>query len=241
MRKLIPVILLFILLVSCSEPEVKRQVCIEIPEHPWEIHTGESLWYYLKYGSSSDDLQTLYISSEEREVILNVPKGKTVYFCAYPLGEMQCFGSAICPQDDSYYVYLNANEGYLANLLLNTQGDAASKVNFPLLCQLVSQLVSNFRTIDGTQLVKDMLNGVLSKSSLRESKLVTVSPFAISNGKWISEILEYGSFSVTQSISPEFNLPSGIYRYLNYESELELRIVVEESGAVFYHIRSSLL
>jgi len=226
--------------VSCSNALQTREVKIEIPDHPWEAGSDSRLWYSLKYGSSQDDISCVYVAADEREVLLEVPLGKTVYFCAYPLGEMQCFGSAVCPLDTRYSVRLSSNQGFLADLLLNTPGKAASFVNFQNLVEKVGQSFSDFRMVDGTLILKDTLNGDLSDSSIKGARTVKISSFAISNGTWLCELREYGSFKTDNFLSPDLELPPGVYRYLNSKENLELRIAVDSSGSVFHHIRRSL-
>lgn len=240
MKKIIPPVIAILTLVSCSTP-LSRTLTLEIPQHPWEVHTGVNLWYSLKYGSSSDDIRTLYISASERTVDIEVPTGKTVFFCAYPLGEMQCFGAATGPWDSSNTLQLDPDKGFLANLLLNTQGSAASKINFSLLCSLAAGVTPSFTSLDSSRIVQDTLNGNLGKSSISLCSFTQIEPFAVTNGTWVCELSRFGQFTATGNMTPLLRLPPGVFRFLNYEEDLELRITVDSSGSVFQRIRRSLL
>lgn len=240
MKKIILFLFTTLFFVSCSSP-LTRTLTLEIPQHPWEIHTGVNLWYSLKYGASSADIRTLYISSSERTVNVEVPTGLTVFFCAYPLGEMQCFGAATGPYDNSNTLKLDPDKGFLANLFLNTQGDAASKVNFELLCNLASQVTPFFTSLDSSRIIQDTLNGNLSKNSITLCPFTQIEPFAVTNGTWVCELSRFGQFTSTGNMTPVLSLPPGVFRFLNYDEELELRITVDSSGSYFQRIRRSLL
>lgn len=235
----ITIFMMIFLLIFCScSGEMARRVTVVIPEHAWERYSGRKMWYYLKWGSSLDDIRTVYVYGES-EVELKVPCGRTIYFCAYPLGEMQCFGGATGPENPYETVVLSQNAGVVAGLFLNTEGKAAGFADFDMICTYADTICTDYRSLDMANLLKDMLNGELGKKSVSVMKPHRVEGFALTNGVWVSEVDYMGRFVSSGGMSPDFDLFSGVYRFWNIEENLELRIVVDDSGNVFHHIRQS--
>ena len=240
MRKFFLIFITLLLAVSCSYDSLYRTVTIEIPEHPWEKFAGENIWYNLCW-SDYNRINELYVSPSQRIVHIRIPLGVTVPVCAYPIGEMQAFGFVFTPLDDNSFIQLNQNDGYLANILINLDYDPVKNLNYGKLREKASGLTDDFRLIDETELVKDILNGNLKASSLKINNRITVPPFPAVNGTWVSESVNDARIIFMGNMTTELELPPGVNRFLNAEKNLELRIVIDSDGSVYHFERVPLV
>lgn len=237
--------LVFILIVflcsSCSEEKFRTafesyEVKVCIPAHQWEEQCNIKLWYYIKW-TCKGHVETLYADTETREVFIRVPLGETVYICAYPLGDMAPFGCAITPQSRKKEVMLSQDIGYIAHLLMNSDLQAASRVNFDSLIDLIQTQTTDFRLVDDTVLVSDVINGKLGINSVKITEKTVVPPFSVPGGVWVPE---YGCdfcLYVLDGKTPELELGPGVHRYYCRELDRELRIVTQSDGNIFYTVR----
>lgn len=225
------------MLVGCGQELMNtRQVHVVIPTHPWEEGTGVGLWYTLKWNDNGK-IQTLYLDSQTREVDIRVSRNCTVYICAYPLGEMAPWGTAVVPTEDRTEVVLNQSEGFVAHLLINSDLMAAQRVNFGLLYEKIMEKMYDTRALDDTALVADVINGKLDKSSVEVKSKYRVESFSLPNGRWIPEGEMDSVLYVNDNHTGEQDFYPGIYRYYCAEIDRELRVVVDTDGGVFYSIR----
>lgn len=231
---------LLLLFTDCSEFSGTRKIIVVIPEHPWEKYAHVKLWYNLTW-QGIDGLETVYIDQHTREVEICIPVGRTVFICAYPLGEMRAFGCVVTPYDKYSVFEMNQNDGYLSDLLLNTDVKAASEVNWYKLHEVAQSQTTDFRTIDDIVLVKNVLNGTLEKSSVVSREKITVPSFAAPGGTWISESVFDSRIIFAGNESPELILPYGVNRFYNYERNLELRVVIDLNGDVFTYQRQAMV
>ena len=233
--------LFIVLLVSgCSNLNIQRKVTVNIPQHPWEKFAPVSLWYNLCW-TGYDGTETMYISQDTREIEISIPTGRTVYICAYPLGEMRPFGCAVTPDNTETYFETDQNRGYLCDLMLNADTSAVSRVNWNRLVAAAQSQTVDFRTLDDTKLVKNILNGSLDSSCVVSRPLINIASFSAPGGTWISESIIDGRIIFTGNQSPELELPYGVNRFYNYEKNMELRITVDSSDNVFTYQRQALL
>ena len=224
---------------SCKTDIFFRHVNIIIPEHPWEYYEGVKLWYYLCYNDGEEIIRK-YVSPETREISIKVPSGQTVYFCAYPLGEMHCYGGAVEPSDNISVLLLNQNEGFLTDLLLNTELSVSSKLRYHYLLDQIFLNTNDLSLLDSSVFIKDLLNGKISNASFKTIEPISISSVSFFTGTWVCELENVNRMFINDGESPEIVLPYGIFRYLNKERLLESRLVVSETG-VYKHDRSSLV
>lgn len=229
------------LVVSCSFVQSERIVKVTIPQHPWEtVGDKTPLWYILKWTCGSE-LKSLYVSQNEREFLVSVPAGQTVYFCAYPLGEMSPFGGAVTPTDRNNDIVLTQNEGIVVDLLINGDRSSSSKVNYRKLVSYMHEKSDDFRLFDQVRLIRDVHNGDLKESSIKNKNYWIVPQIAIPNGLWMSEFVRDSSMVVENGLSKELELPEGVFRYYNSSIDRELVVIVDEEGNSFSYIRQALV
>ena len=65
--------------------------------------------------------------------------------------------------------------------------------------------------------------------------------FVLPNGLWTSEYLRDSSLYITDNLSPQLELPEGVFRYLNPEMERVLVLIVDASGNSYSYLRQSLI
>ncbi|MBP5161837.1 MAG: hypothetical protein ILP16_02535 [Spirochaetales bacterium] len=213
---------------------------VTIPTHPWEKTSGKSLWYTLKW-TYGDEIRSAYISPDQRTITLYIPPGETAIIAAYPLGDMSPFGAILTPLDTSYHVVLSQNDGVLAGELLDIDRVVTSRLNYGLISSGLHEKTDDFRKIDKVSFLRDLQNGVLSKTSFRIISPFGVDSFALPNGIWTSEFLQDPGLVVTEGKSPDLQLPEGVFRYLNPDMERVLVLIVDSSGAAYSYLRQSLV
>lgn len=240
MKKIILIAFSLLLLCSCSEKKIQRTVKIEIPPHPWEMKSNKKLWYSLEW-TDGDEIKRLHLDSKTRVAEIPVSAGQTVYVCAYPLGEMVAFGTAVTPLFSASSVVLDQNGGLLSDLLMSVDREAAAQVNFDRLFSEASAKTEDFRFLDMSQIAVDVINGVLKKSSVKTVNGYDIDPFDVVKGLWVSEFALSGSFIAADGTTPQMKLPPGVFRWYNPEEDMELRVVVDDSGDVFHYERKSLI
>lgn len=240
MKKIYLVLTLALLLVSCSSSPLYRTITVEIPEHPWEKYSNALIWYNLCWTDYTGQKE-LFVSDCERSISIKIPLGITVPICAYPIGEMQAFGYVVTPLDTQSTFYLNQNDGYIANILINLDSDSVKNLNYHKLREIILSQVTDFRLCDEIELMKDIMNGSLRKSSVKIINPVTVPSFAVTGGIWVSESVFDGRIIFIGNESSPMVLPVGIHRFINTEKNLELRIVVDEDGTIYHNEREPLV
>ncbi|MBR2281361.1 MAG: hypothetical protein IJ863_01925 [Spirochaetales bacterium] len=233
-------VILAILLLSCSVAHPDRRIEVTIPEHPWEVFGGVRLWYTLKW-TYGDSLRSLYIPSDVRKVSISVPVGETVLVAAYPLGEMNPYGGSVTPLDSSMELVLSQNDGSIVGELLDIDRMMTVRLNYRLLSERMREKVDDFRLVSKVPLLRDLQNGELLASSIKVSTTFAIDSFSLPNGMWVSEFLRDSSLVVTNGFSGDFELPEGVFRYLNAEMGRELVIIVDSSGASYSYLRQSMV
>ena len=226
--------------VSCSMITPNRMLEISIPEHPWENASGRKLWYTLKWTYGSD-VQSSYLGPDERQISIYVPVGETVIIAAYPLGEMAPFGAIITPLDEDIQVTLNQNDGVLANELIDLDRSVTERLNYGLICEHIQKKVNDLRQIDHISFLRDLQNGELRETSFKAVSLFGIDSFVLPNGLWTSEYIRDCSLFVTDNLSPQLQLPEGVFRYLNPDMDRVLVLIVDASGNSYSYLRQSLI
>ena len=229
-----------LLAVSCSMITPNRMLEISIPEHPWENASGKKLWYTLKWTYGSD-VQNSYLGPDERQISIYVPVGETVIIAAYPLGEMAPFGAIITPLDEDIQVTLNQNDGVLANELIDLDRSVTERLNYVLIREQIQKKVNDSRQIDHISFLRDLQNGELRETSFKAVSLFGIDSFVLPNGLWTSEYIRDSSLFVTDNLSPQLQLPEGVFRYLNSEMDRVLVLIVDASGNSYSYLRQSLI
>ena len=226
--------------VSCSMITPNRKLEISIPEHPWENASGRKLWYTLKWTYRSE-VQRSYLGPDERQISIYVPVGETVIIAAYPLGEMAPFGAIITPLDEDLQVALNQNDGVLANELIDLDRSVTERLNYGLIREQMQKKVNDSRQIDHISFLRDLQNGELRATSFKAVSLFGIDSFVLPNGLWTSEYIRDCSLFVTDNLSPQLQLPEGVFRYLNSEMDRVLVLIVDASGNSYSYLRQSLI
>ena len=225
---------------SCSLACPDRILEINIPKHPWENASGKELWYTLKW-TYGDDIRSLYLGYGERQASIYVPTGETVLIAAYPLGEMAPFGALVTPLEEEVKVILNQNDGVLANELIDLDRSVTKRLNYSLICDNLSKKCDDMRKIEKVSFLRDLQNGDLSEASFRIVSLYGIDSFALPNGLWTSEYIRDSSLFVTDNLSPQLELPEGVFRYLNPEMDRVLVLIVDSSGNSYSYLQQSLI
>ena len=240
MRKLIPLIFAVQILLSCSNNISYRTVCVQIPQHPWEENTSKSLWYTVKW-TNGKELESLHVDENTRTLSLKIPLGQTVYICAYPLGEMSPFACAVTPLSKKNDYLLNQNDGYLIQEIINLEEQVRSRINYPHLSKICFSKTEDFRTINKVDLLQDILNGKLNKSSVKIKSPVEVPPVSTLDGIWISENLSDNLVTVENRRTPQLFLNPGINRFYCPKENREMRITVDYDSSVHAVMRQASL
>lgn len=241
MRKIFFVLgLCLLVLASCSMAKTTRKIAVSIPDHPWEAASGKRLWYTLKW-TSGNEIRTIYVSENEREIELDVPVGETVLICAFPLGDMAPFGGALTPLMDSPRLTLSQNEGSLVADLMDIDASVTRRLNYGRLKTEALSKVEDFRLLDSLVLLRDLQNGELDSGSIRKKEMFGVDEFVLPNGIWISEYLTDPAFVVSENIAASTQLPEGVFRYLNSEMDRVLMVVVDSKGDFYSYLKQSLV
>lgn len=229
-----------LLAVSCSMIHPNRMLEVSIPEHPWENVSGKNLWYTLRWTCESE-VQSSYLGPDERQVFIYVPVGETVIIAAYPLGEMAPFGAIITPLDEDFRVTLNQNDGVIANNLLDLGCSVTERLNYSLIREQIEKKVNDSRQLDHISFLRDIQNGELRETSFKAVSLFGIDSFVLPNGLWTSEYLRDCSLFVTDNLSPQLQLPEGVFRYFNPEMDRVLVLIVDASGNSYSYLRQSLV
>ena len=213
---------------------MKRTIKVVIPTHPWEETTDVKLWYKLKWNKGTE-IQTAFVYNDTRILNLEIPPGQTVYICAYPLGSMLPFGTGISAHNSKTVFVLNQNEGFLADILMNSEDSSVLTLNFEKLVQKAETETPDFRNLNTSLLLQSVLNGKITAKSFEQTEMQTFSDIAMYSGLWIPESIFEDPFTVNEDgNSPVMTLSMGIHRYLCLKRNLEIRLVVSEEGIFRY-------
>ncbi len=229
-----------LLSVSCSQNISYKTVNVEIPQHPWEENSSKKLWYTLKW-TYNDEIVSQYIAPDTRNASIRIPVGETVFICAYPLGEMTPFATAVTPLDDKTVYVLNQNEGYLAKDMMDLEPKIRSKINFSHLVDACYSKTDDFRQINMVDLLQDILNGHLTKASIKIKSPTEIPELSVLDGVWISENQKDNLIDIRDSKTPVMNLNPGIHRYYCPQISREIRITVDYDGTTHAVMRHSLI
>ena len=232
------VVLVLVLLPSCSFVWSKRTITVRIPQHPWEKISGRKLWYTLRW-TDSDGLKAVHIPQDMRTVDIEVSPGRTTVIAAYPLGDMSPFGTAVTPADARREVLLSQEEGYLASLMSDLDPEITGTLNYGLILEEMLGKTDDIRKIDDVSLLRDIQNGELAKDSFKVSEAHGVGPFALANGIWESEFLRDPCIVSAEGMSGITELPAGVFRFLNVLSNMVLVLIVDRDGNSYSYIRES--
>ena len=235
------VLMLLLCLSGCTiESPQYRTVKLVIPLHPWE-ENGPSMWYSLVWNDGTET-KTTFVDNTTRTVSLRIPKAQTTYICAYPLGSLRPFGTAITPLSHASVFALDQDEGVLAEILLGLEHPSALGVNFDKLVENASLKLEDFTLLDPEILLEDVYNGNLSKKSIVRTEPVKVAGMEFYSGRWIPESIHLEAFSVeTGETAPVLYLSQGVHRFYCRDRNLEIRIVVSSDGVYRYERPSDMV
>ena len=245
-RKAYPKTFIFIvvsavlLAVSCSIACPDRLLEITIPQHPWETVENEKLWYVLRW-TYGTEVRSAYVGQNERVVSIQVPIGETILIAAYPLGEMAPFGAIITPLEDGIRITLNQNDGVIVNELIDLDRIVTQRLNYGPICDNMLKKCDDLRRIEKISFLRDLQNGELSNASFKVVSLFGIEPFVLPNGLWTSEYIRDPSLYITDNLSPQLQLPEGVFRYLNPDMDRVLILIVDSSGNSYSYLRQSLV
>ncbi len=231
---------LLLLLSSCSFFPVSRKITVRIPEHPWERASGKKLWYTIRW-NDGQGVQSLHMTSQERTATFDVIPGSTILVVAYPLGDMAPFGALITPLEGKDEHLLTQEDGFVADLLIDLDNALISQINYGLITDESRRKIDDIREIDDVLFLQNLQNGTLSKASLKTKNLHLIGPFALSNGVWESECLRDPSLVVSEGMAGPIVLPSGVFRFLNVEEEMEFVLIVDSEGAFYSYLKPTSL
>ena len=229
-----------LLAVSCSLAVPDRLLEVSIPGHPWESAQTKKLWYTLRW-TYGTEIRSAYVGPEERLVSIHVPIGETVLIAAYPLGEMAPFGAIITPLEEDIQVSLNQNDGVIVNELIDLDRVVTQRLNYGPIRESMLKKCTDMRRIEKVSLLRDLQNGELSQASFKAVSLFGVDPFVLPNGLWTSEYLCDPSLYISDNLSPQLQLPEGVFRYLNSDMDRVLVLIVDSSGNSYSYLKQSLI
>lgn len=244
MRRVVSILLVLIpcVLFSCIGCEQSLWVEITLEgDHPWEAASGRRFWYTLVY-QGVEGLEHYQLAIGVRSCKIMVPKGTSCVITAYPLGQGIPFGGAYHAGDDEQKAVLSLQDGPLARSLLQIARnwpDPISKVNFQVLSSEVSFVDPSGISIDWNRLAKDVVEGNLESTSVSCGPLREVEISDLVSGRWVSETASLPSFhAFSYGDASLGRLPAGVFRYLNLNEGLELRVVVPDDPEqeVFWHV-----
>lgn len=228
--------------ISCTMP--LRTIAVTLADtHPWENACHKPMWYTLVWTDGSGGFQRLHMEAGIRTAEIPIPRGRSIVFCAYPLGELEPLGGVFSPLSSSSHVVLTQQEGSLAKLLqllYQTAPQPIGRINYPVLIDMMhDNLGDDLRFVDGNRLGKDILNGTLSEDSIKRIPGSEVSLTNLPTGKWVAASPMDESFWYDfDTDRVNLSLPGGTHRFLNREAGLELRVVIDEySDRQFQYIR----
>lgn len=210
-------------------------------DHPWEISSGRRFWYTVVY-QGPHGIEQQQLSIGVRSFRLPVPPSSTCIIAAFPLGQGIPFGGAYHGQDNRNTVTLRLRDGMLAKNLLQVARnwpEPVRTVNFNRLSKEISYIDSRGIAIDWNRLAKDLVHGDLDSNSIQSSPVTRVELSDLIGGHWIAEAPRISSFhSFSSMVSEIGELPPGVFRYLNLDAKVELRLVVPDDGSqqVFWHL-----
>lgn len=228
------ILLLFVFIVTCScslDPISLFTIQVTLSgKHPWEAAATKGLWYTLCWSDGSGGVQKRHIGNNVRSVSIQVPKGKTTYICAYPLGFLCPYGGACIPTGREPVV-LSQEQGALCGQLLALSGseyEAVSKVNYPMVLQVFKNNHKDFSLFDYHQFATDLSNGELSDVSIDFLEPVSVFVEDIPPGYWVGERESDGAFwSRLGDGGVGLLLSDGQHCFLNKEDGLMLKVFVD--------------
>lgn len=240
MKKMVILIFAVQILLSCSTSVFYRKVYVQIPQHPWEENTSKNLWYTLKW-TDGKEIQSLHVDDSTRMISISIPIGQAVYICAYPLGEMVPFACAVTPLDNNNTYTLSQNDGYLIQEIINLDEKIRSRINYPYLSKVCALLTDDFRKINKIDLLQNIINGKLTKASVKIKTPTEVPQVSVPDGIWISENQNDNLLTVQNRKTPVLFLNPGINRYYCPEQNREMRITVDYDGVVHAVMRQASL
>ena len=238
-KRVLLLLLISLLFISCEE---NLKIEVKLNEgHPWERESARQFWYMLVY-HFYDELNFVTLPIGVRKINLEIPRGQTTFFVAYPLGEGFPFGGAYYRGTQKRVVSLKSEEGLLCEALLHIAKSwpkCVNTLNYPYLVNEIRDVDENIYSIDWSQLGKSIVEGSLNESSIVESGLRDVVLENIPVGKWVCENKSFASFSVygDEDVVLE-NLGPSVLRFLNLNLKLQLKIVIPDdiSEEIFYYI-----
>jgi hypothetical protein len=88
------------------------------------------MWYTLVWTDGKGGFQRLHKAAGSRSVRIPVPRGASIVFCAYPLGELEPLGGVFHPLSSNGRLVLTQREGCIAELLQMLSKSLAGPINF---------------------------------------------------------------------------------------------------------------
>ncbi len=220
------ILMLLILLASCS-PELSESVEIILAEeHPYESVADRAFSYTLYY---FDGKRTgaMHMPAGTRRARIAVRKGSLSVFAAVPEGDLGPIGGFY---EGDGPVLLKCEDGSFAQMLIRAaeyRREAVERLSVRNLKASYPYLPE----IDETAFLEDLFDGTLTASSVKTAEAEPRCFSAIPRGQWMSERYDIPSFEVAFTARPVYlMLRPGVYRFANWEKELLLTVAVDEKG-----------
>ena len=219
-------LILILLLTACSIEQTQTLNVYLLDEHFWAYENQKPMWYTLKY-FYGNQIKSKTVFANTHCVQVEVLKGKTCIFVAYPIGTLTPIGGGYTP-GDSEKIYLHSKEGKLAELLIDAtdiNSKLVSNLNFKRLFNEVGYI------FDEQELLVDILNGEYSSSKKYKTKEFKVELENIPKGKYLPEYEYYPTFEKNEGESKiSINLHPGVYRFINCSTHIYLLVRVDQNG-----------
>jgi hypothetical protein len=206
-------------------------------QHPFEVSSGQELWYTLSYTTGLGDIENIHINKNQRSIKIWVKKNISVFVCAKALNDFSPIGGVINPGDDNRVV-LNYKNGYLVSFLQDLyiqNPKATSSLNYEKLYQILNKKGILF-SFDKLMLARGLLNGELSEESLFELDNLPIELYQAIEGYWISENPDEGGFVISDSNYKRvsLSLSEGEHYYINFEKGYRILIIVDTRSKKYF-------
>lgn len=223
--KLIAVLLLSMIMVSCRI-ETPAYVTVRIAEeHPFEDMMRNDMWHTLIYFDGRDIIRE-HVPWGVREVSIRVYSGGLRPVVMVPIDVLGPIGGFFEGNGDT--VILRAEDGSFAEMLIRAaeyRPDAVSMLSM----ENVRKAQPYLADIDESAFLEGLYNGTLSSSSIKSFESKPLMFELIPSGTWISERYDVPSFDVEFSGQTVYlSFRPGVYRFGCLARSLLLTIAVDE-------------
>ena len=219
-------LLLSLLLPSCSL-ETSIPVTLTIAEeHPFEALYGEDLWYELSYYDGTV-IRTVHVGKGIRDITVSVTSGGLRAFVMIPATAADTMTR--CPASS-----------FRATPAPIPAPVSPEPVEIPIDFDALREENPDLSSIDQAIFLSDLFDGTLDPKALSLYEEGHIAFDSIPEGTWVSERYEVPSFSVGMSGEEvPFDIYPGVYRYIEKERALLLTVIYTEEGEASATIRKA--